>query len=231
MTQKPSDSGLLAERLLRLDSSAVSDSLDILGVCGVAGGIRRISTPQRVAGFVRTIRLVEIGKENGSTTHLGVRTIASASPDEVIVVAHGSRTHAAGWGGLLGRAALKLRVQGVIVDGAVRDLDELVELGLPVFARSATPVSARGRVVESEVDVDVEICGVPVRNGDLVIADGSGVVFVPFAIADEVITGAESVQRKELDMARRIDAGHDLKTVLGMDYEQLLSRASDRLWK
>lgn len=222
MPQRDAPDGDLIARLTTLDTGVVSDSLDILGLAGVAHGLSRFTTRKQVAGAARTIVLGEIAGALDPATHLGVRTIESASPGDVLVVAHNSRCDAAGWGGLLTRAAVGKGLAGIVVDGAFRDADECEELGMPIFARCVTPITARGRVVEVAVDVAVDVCGVTVRPGDLVIADGSGVVFVPAECAAAVIGGGEKIVAAEARMARLIDEGSELRSVLGAAYERML---------
>jgi len=83
---------------------------------------------------------------------------------------------AAGWGGLLSLAARVRGIEGVVVDGPARDIDEAGALEFQVFARSATPVTARGRLVEIGWNVPVTIGGAAVAPGDLVLGDLSGPV-------------------------------------------------------
>ena len=113
---------------------------------------------------------------------------------------------------------------GVVVDGAARDLDELGRLGVPVFGRSVVPVSARGRYVEVETDGAVEVSGVRVAPGDLLLADGSGVVRVEPERAAEVLDVAERLAAREDEMARRLEAGGSPSRILGEAYERLTAR-------
>ena len=173
-----------------------------------------------------------IGQHGGSSSprpgrHLGTAAIAAARPGDVIVVAAGGRTDAAGWGGILSLAAVTRQVGGVIVDGACRDVDESTELGLPVYARAATPRTARGRQAELAWDVPVLMAGISVDPGDLVIADGSGVVFLPAGRAAEIITAAERIAARETAMAMRIRAGEPSAQVMSADYENLLAVKPD----
>lgn len=154
--------------------------------------------------------------------HLGAGAIMAAAPGDVIVVEHRGRADVSGWGGLLSRGAIKAGIAGVIVDGAVRDVDEAAELGLPVFARAAVPVTARGRVAEHGFDEPVTIAGIAVAPDDWVLADGSGVVFVAAARIDEVLQRAERICAREALMARDIDAGRPIGEVMGADYENML---------
>ena len=214
----------LVERLLRLDTCAVSDALDRLGLSGVVLGIEPLSPPVKIGGRVVTVRLVDRTPENASTArHLGTAAIEAAGPGDVIVIEHG-RLDAAGWGGILSAAAKQKGVAGVVCDGAVRDIDEARELDFPVFARAAVPLTARGRVVEESFNRSVRIGGVDVSPADLVLADGSGVAFLAASKAREVIEAAEAIAAHEAKMKAAVLAGDPVSEVMGRDYETMLQR-------
>jgi regulator of RNase E activity RraA len=207
--------------------------MDQLGLAGVARGLRGLTVARRVTGPVRTVAL---GPADGGGTgrtpaaagrHLGTAAIEAAQPGDVIVVAAGGRVDAAGWGGVLSLAATMRGVSGVIVDGACRDVDESATLDLPVYALAGVPTTARGRQVEVGWNTPVDIAGVTVSPGDLVVADGSGVVFLPAGRADDVIAAAERIAAREAAMADRLRAGEPASAVLSADYEEMLSAWRD----
>ncbi|HXV61328.1 MAG TPA: RraA family protein [Vicinamibacteria bacterium] len=210
------------ERWLTLDTGAVSDALDKLGLAGVVSGIRPLTGPTKIAGRVVTVKLVEaIGPR--AHRHLCTAAIEAAEPGDVIVVEHRTRDDCAGWGGLLSAAAKTRGLSGTLVDGAVRDVDESRELGYPVFARAAVPKTARGRIVEDSWNLTVTIGEIEVHPGDLVIADSSGVVFVGAARERDVFEAAEAIARREHRMAEAVRAGTPVSQVLGDDYEWMTS--------
>lgn len=212
----------LAARLAGLDSCAVSDAMDRHGLSGVAVGIRPLTTTGRIAGRVVTVKLKPAGAEQ-PTRHLGTAAIEAASPGDVIVIDHQGREDAAGWGGILSTAARYRGLSGVIVDGACRDVDEARTLGFPVFATATTPRTARGRAVEESTGEPVTIRGIIVHPDDLVLADGTGVVFVPAAHADAVISTAEAIAAREAEMTRAVLAGQPVSEVMGHIYETLIA--------
>jgi regulator of RNase E activity RraA len=214
----------LVQRLLKLDTCAVSDALDRLGLTGVVLGIPPTAPPAKVAGRVVTMKLVDRNAENSATTtHLGTKAIQAAAPGDVIVVEHG-RFDAACWGGILSAAARTKGIAGVICDGAARDIDEARELEFPVFARAAVPLTARGRVVEVSHQEPVQIGRIAVAPGDLVLADGSGVTFIAAAKGEEVIAAAETIAAREALMKEAVLRGDNVVDVMGRDYETMLSR-------
>ncbi|HVS83689.1 MAG TPA: hypothetical protein VHE60_18300, partial [Pyrinomonadaceae bacterium] len=113
---------------------------------------------------------------------------------------------------------------GVVIDGACRDVDQSTELGFAIFARAAVPITARGRVVEDFFNQPIVVCGVAVSPADLVIGDGSGVVFIPAERAEEVIAAAEQLAERESQMVKAIMSGGSVSDVMGINYESLLNR-------
>jgi regulator of RNase E activity RraA len=114
-------------------------------------------------------------------------------------------------------------LSGVVIDGACRDIDEARDLEFPVYARSVVPMTARGRVMQDSFNQEIQFAGVQVHPGDLVIADGSGVVIIPREKEDEVVTAAELVARKEAEMAAGIRQGvSGLEMLEKLGYEQML---------
>jgi 4-hydroxy-4-methyl-2-oxoglutarate aldolase len=211
-------------RLAGLDTCAVSDALDALGLSGVALGLHALTGTTRIAGRVLTVdlRRSDAVPTTRASRHLGTAAVEAAAPGEIIVVSAGGRTDAAGWGGVLALAAVSRGVAGVVIDGACRDVDEARDLGLPVYARAGVPRTARGRLREVAWNEPVEMAGVTVRPGDAVIADGSGVVFVPAGHIAAVLARAEEIAAKEAAMAARVRAGEPISRVMSGDYENML---------
>jgi 4-hydroxy-4-methyl-2-oxoglutarate aldolase len=147
--------------------------------------------------------------------------IEAGGPGEVIVIEHHQHDQAAGWGGILSLAARTKGVEGVIVDGLCRDVDDSRDAGFPVYARAATPMTARGRILEDSMGEPIDVGGVRVEPGDLVIADWSGVVFVSAARAEEIIATAETLAAREAQMADAVRAGQSVVDVMGASYESM----------
>jgi len=214
----------LVKRLARLGTCAVSDALDRLGLKGTVQGIHAVWPSGRIAGRTVTVKLKQEAPGERSEHHLGARAVDAASASDVIVIANDGRDFVSGWGGLLSLGAHLKGVRGVVVDGACRDVDESRQLGLPVFARGAVPTTARGRVIEEATNIAVQVAHVTVNPGDLVIADGSGVVFIAAGRAEEVISTAEELAATEASFAQAIRAGHSMVEAMGPAYESMLAR-------
>jgi 4-hydroxy-4-methyl-2-oxoglutarate aldolase len=215
----------LLERLARLDACAVSDAGDSLGGSGALVGLHRLWPCGPMAGRVVTVRLVPAEEAPARKVHLGAAAISAAGAGDVIVVDNRGRLDCGGWGGLLTLAARAKGVAGVVIHGACRDIGEAEDLGFPVYGLATTPRTARGRVAEASTGDPVEITGVVVRTGDLVLGDATGVVVVPADEAEAVIGAAEGIVARESAMAERLRSGRAPEEVLGAAYEDMLRRA------
>ena len=214
------------KRLGRLDCCAVSDAMDKLGLRDrVVSGLEQRSTTRRITGRVMTYRLVaaeEASQQGGPPRHLGTSAIELARPGDVIVVEQRTGRDAGSWGGILTLGAKVRGVAGVIADGPVRDIDEARAYDFPVYCRGLTARTARGRVAEAETNCPVSIGDVSVTPGDYVIADASGVAFVPATEIERVLDAAEAIAAREAAMAKALLAGRPITEVMGADYEHML---------
>jgi regulator of RNase E activity RraA len=197
---------LLLERLAALDSTVVSDALDGLDLPAGLGALGPVWGAPRVVGRARTIAL-EPDRGGAPGPHLATTVVADARPGDVIVVANGGRRDVSCWGGILSLGCVQQGVAGVVADGACRDVAEAEELGLPVYARGVSPRTARGRLRQRATGVPVQVEDVTVAEGDLLIADDSGVVFVPRTRAEEVLEAAEAIVEREAAISADIRAG------------------------
>jgi regulator of RNase E activity RraA len=211
------------KRLLQMDSCAVSDALDRLGLPGAVTGLARVSTDRRIAGRVLTVRL-DRAEGRTSTRHLCTAAIEAAAPGDIIVCEQRTGLDAACWGGNLTIGAQMRGVAGVIVEGPVRDVDESRQLGFPVFARSVTGRTARGRIVEAATGEPIHVGDATVTPGDYAIADASSVVFVAQADIVRVVEAAELIVQRESLIARALREGRPASEALGANYEQMLKK-------
>ena len=213
-----------AARLAALDSCALSDALDSLGLPPAVTGLGVLGARVRVAGPVVTVKLAAGTAPGGSKRHLGTGAIEAARPGDLIVIEHSSGTECAGWGGVLSAGAQLRGVAGVIIDGPARDVDETVALHFPLYGRSACARTARGRVYEESFNDPIRIGGIDVQPGDYALADSSGVAFVPADRLDEVLTRAERIAERERLMIRALRNGEPITRVVGRDYETMLDK-------
>ena len=197
MNQSPPpvvDAGLL-ERLRNLPAANVGDAMDRLNA--LSSAIRPVWAGARIVGPARTVQ-VPGGDNNGLRAALD-----QAQPGEVIVVAAGGYADRALLGELIGERAISAGVAGFVVDGAVRDAEDLGGIGLPVFARGTSPAGPY-HDGPYRLDVPVACANVAVCPGDVIVGDADGVVVVPAADAEAVTTAAEAVHADEAGRRERI---------------------------
>jgi 4-hydroxy-4-methyl-2-oxoglutarate aldolase len=217
-------SDTLIVRLSKLDSCAVSDAMDKLGLAGAVTGLPPLWQCPRLVGRAVTVKLKPWVEGEQPKRHLGTAAIEAACLGDVIVVDNGGRTYAGSWGGILSVAAKAAGVAGVVADGACRDVDEARDMDFPVYARAGVSITARGRIVEESFQQPIEVCGVIVNPGDLVIADWSGVVFICADRAEEVLAAAEDIAAREIAMAEAVRSGKSPSEVMGASYERMTER-------
>ncbi len=210
-----------AERLSHMDSCAVSDALDKLGLTGAVTGLGRVSTDQRIAGQVRTVKL-DRAEGRPSTRHLCTMAIETSVPGDIIVCEQRTGLDAACWGGNLTIAAQMRGVAGAIIEGPARDIDESRQLGFPVFARAITGRTARGRILEVATGEPIQVGDVIVHPGDYVIADASSVVFIAQADIERVLEAAEAIWQREALISQALREGKPASQAMGANYEQML---------
>ena len=214
----------IIERLAKLDTCAVSDALDSLALKGATWGVRPLWQCPRIVGRAVTMKIKPAGLQQ-PTQHLGTAPIEAAKAGDIIVIDNGGKLEFSCWGGLLALSAKLKGLSGVVIDGASRDIDEARELEFPVYARGAVPMTARGRVIQESFNQEIQFAGVQCHPGDLVIADGSGVVIVPREKEEEVVAAAETIYQKEQEMADGIRKGSSGMQVLEkLGYEQMLKK-------
>ncbi|MBD9596409.1 RraA family protein [Ensifer sp. ENS05] len=214
----------LRQEMLSYDSCLISDACERLGLNPGLTGIERRSTQKRTFGPVVTVRLVT---HDGTVAkrHLGSAAVDAAVPGDVIVIEHLSRADCAGWGGLLSTAAKAKGVAGIVIDGLARDIDESEDLGMPVYARGVTPVTARNRVSEVSTNEPVTIGGIKVSPGDYVLADGSGVAFIPRDRLVDVVDTARKLIAAENGIRAMLERGIPISVAMNETYETLLGTA------
>ncbi|HVC88208.1 MAG TPA: 4-carboxy-4-hydroxy-2-oxoadipate aldolase/oxaloacetate decarboxylase [Gaiellaceae bacterium] len=162
--------------------------------------LRQVVPGSRVAG---PARIAVCAAGDNTMVHA---VIAHARPGDVLVLTSTEPAPVALVGELLATQAQVRGVAGILVDSAVRDLDELVQIGLPVWARFVRAQGAtKGKV--GALDVAVEIGGAAIRPGDLVVMDSDGALALPHERVAEVLPRALERAEQERTMRQRYLSG------------------------
>jgi len=141
-----------------------------------------------------------------------VEAIDKANKETVIVIdVNGGKT--AIWGELATNSAKMKGIAGVVIDGAIRDLDDILKMEFPVYSRYVSPNAGEPKGF-GEIGSEINCGGQIVRNGDWVIGDDSGVVVVPQEIAQEIANRALDVKEQENRIREEINRGSSLGAVV-----------------
>ncbi|MFF9644141.1 RraA family protein [Kitasatospora aureofaciens] len=185
---------------------------DAQGRMGAIGGLLPVKPSQKIAGPALTVNL--------SIDNLVdcMPLLAKAQPGDVIVVACHETTRTAMWGGLMSTLSLKAGIAGGIVDGAIRDVDEIRDLEFPVWYRSTvprpSPSAEHNRTEPVQFNVPVVIDGQIIAPGDIVVADENGIAVVSADAADDVLEGTRRQIAKERLIREKINSGATLQQLL-----------------
>ena len=172
----------------------ISDVMDSLGYTRMAlpSHIRPLDEGLKLVGRARTMLYADVYARPGPEQNdyeLEIQLVDGLGPGDVAVAACGASGRIAPWGELLSTAATMRGAAGAVMDGYVRDILSVRKLGFPVFAGGIAPLDSQGRGKVIEIDVPVEVGGVPVRPGDIVFGDADGCIIIPRDVEDAVIAG------------------------------------------
>jgi regulator of RNase E activity RraA len=198
--------------LLRIysPSCVVADAQERAGV--MRSYMRPLLPDTRFVGAALTVRL-EPGNQVDCLDALSV-----AQEGDVIVVDAAGETETSIWGGLMSGLCQMKGVVGAVVDGAIRDTDEIRDQGFPIFSKAVVPRSTHtpysGRMEPIEINVPIQCAGVLVNPGDLVLGDGIGVTVIPLENAAQVLEAARVLAEKEELTRAKIREGKTVEELL-----------------
>jgi 4-hydroxy-4-methyl-2-oxoglutarate aldolase len=172
--------------------------------------IRPLVDSWRVSGRALT---VSTAPGNNLWVH---RAIYRAEPGDVLVVSTGGGVEYGYWGEILATAALERNIAGLVIDGGVRDGAELATLGMPVFSRGRC-IRGTGKDADlgGGIGLPIEVTGVSIATGDIVVGDGDGVVIVPADRASAVAQAAAARLAKEDVVLDRLRKGATTLEIYG----------------
>lgn len=194
-------------------SSIVSDIMDELGIVGVVPASQFVPTIAGacVVGPALTVRNIMQREHAYESARAHVNKMAEfeahnlASPGDVLVIDGVSGI--SNMGGISAQTGKRQGEAGAVISGAIRDIAHSRSVGYPVWATEISPVTGKWRIETVEINGDVEIGGIRVSPGDIVLADDTGVCFIPRQRAAEVLALAEKKAAAETRKCKLIDEG------------------------
>jgi len=184
--------------LARLGSATVYEAGGRSGY--VEADLLQVVAGSAIAGPARTVRC---GQDDNLMVHAAM---ASVEPGDVLVLTMPEPAPVALVGELLATQAKARGAAGILVDASVRDVDQLVEMGLPVWARWVRIRGATKKVV-GEIDVPVVVGGATIRPGDIVVLDRDGAAVVEKERVAEVLAASREREQREVVKRARLEAG------------------------
>ncbi len=172
------------------------------GIRPMVAGIRMVGRAFTVKCFVGDAAAV-------------AKAIDLAHPGDILVIDAGGTLRASPFGSTSALAAQMKGIVGCVTNGSIRDLDELIELGFPVFA-AGNAVRGNVKLHPGWTDIPVSVGGVVVKTGDIVMGDSDGVLVVPAERAAEVYQQAVTQQEKEAEIEKRLRAGEPITKIFGI---------------
>jgi regulator of RNase E activity RraA len=217
--QRPGRS--LLQELLAYDglTPTLSDILDSMGLTGAVPGsvLKPVLAGKKIAGPAVTLKYIPERMtpaqsfQDKARARLADRdAYALTEPGDIVVIDGGGMAHVSAMGGLSTTVAKSYGLAGNIVDCGVRDIAEMRNLDYPVWSRGITPITGKFRFEAIEINGPIVCAGVQISPGDLVVADDTGVVFVPQKFIGEVIRRAIEASKKEEHLIHALQEGSSL---------------------
>jgi 4-hydroxy-4-methyl-2-oxoglutarate aldolase len=204
--ERPSED-FIAE-FIQVPTTALSDAM--VNLHTMDSGIHMMVPGHRLCGTA-----VTVATRAGDFLPI-LKGLELARKGDVLVIDNQSHSDTACWGEIVSTEAKVKGMQGVVVDGLVRDIEGIRSLGFSVFARGTVPrVSGRDNL--GEVNVVVQCGGVAVTPGDIVVGDEDGIVVVPARKAREVLHNARAVLEFEEEFIKKIKAGKSQVELFELD--------------
>lgn len=196
------------DRIASLSTSTLANALDDAGYHdNVMQGVHSVVAGSRFAGPAVTVREASgaFGSFRSEDFRVGAVIDAAKSGDVIVIDSGGCLCST--WGGMASFAAKFKGVAGLVVDGAVRDLEEIIEFDFPVFARHMVPTTGRMRISVEAINEPIVIYGVRVEPGDIIVGDGTGVVCLPRNDAEKIVSLGEQIGRDDASALEEMKAG------------------------
>lgn len=192
----------------------IANALDDLDLHGVITWLHPVVAGTKAVGPAVTVQERAAAKGSFPVEDFKVgHMIEAAAPGTVIVVDNGGAPVST-WGGMASYAAKLKGVEGLVVEGGVRDWEEQQEFGFPLFARHMVPTPGKTRLKVESIGEPITIDGVLIRPGDLIVADGSGICVIPIERAEEILAMTQRFAADDAQAMREMDNGLSFKEAL-----------------
>ena len=192
----------------------IANALDELDLNGVITGLNAVVPGTKAVGPAVTVRQQAGAKGTFPVEDFKVgHMIEAAGAGNVIVVDNGGNPVST-WGGMASYAAKIQGIEGLLVEGGVRDWEEQQEFRFPIFARHMVPTPGKTRLKVEAIGEPITIEGVLIRPGDLIVADGSGICVIPIDRAAEILEMTRRYADDDAQAMKEMDNGLTFREAL-----------------
>jgi regulator of RNase E activity RraA len=196
----PSPPRLPDDLLARFRGLASSNLADAMGRFNFLDPAIRMRSGLRLCGLAVT---VNARPADNLMVH---KALAVATPGDIVVVSTGGNTNSAVFGELMCTTAVAAKLGGIVVDGAIRDVERITALGFPAFSKTVSP-GACDKDGPGEINVPISCGGAAICPGDIVVGDDDGVVVVPAKDAADVLRLTTELVERETRRIAEIASG------------------------
>lgn len=173
-------------------------------------GIRALDVNMKVFGPAYTVEC------SGGNNLAIIQAVSCAPAGSVLIVNVHGHLQAGHVGDMLAKAAQIRGIAGIVIDGGCRDVDEVIRMRFPVFARGSNPHGTL-KLKNGKINQPTECGGVMIHPGDLIFADGSGVVVFSQSDAEIILEKAKEIAIREFEIVKKLRQGKAIIDVLGLD--------------
>lgn len=199
-----------AAQLTRLKELGAATIYEAQGQRGaISSSLRPIDPSLTVVGRALT---VDCGPADNLMLHAALE---KASPGDVLVADAKGFIEAGAWGDVLTAAAQQVGVVGLIINGSVRDAQEIIEMGFPIYSKGLS-IRGTSKTYKGTVGQPVDMAGTTVHTGDIVVGDRDGLVVIAESEVAESLRLAELRENKETGFREKIEQGATTVELLGL---------------
>ena len=204
----------ILQRLRNIATPTLANALDDIGFNGVMNNLHPVGLDMKIVGRAVTVQEVTGPYGSFSTEEFKVgHMIDAASPGDVIVVANNG-AQVSTWGGMASYSAKLKGIAGLVVDGGVRDREEIVEFSFPTFSKHMVPTPGKTRIKVLSINETIICAGVRVRHGDIIVGDGTGVLCLPIEHVEKITEDAEKFTTDDKKAMQEMENGLTFREAL-----------------
>jgi regulator of RNase E activity RraA len=204
----------MARRFAAISTGTLSDVMDSLGIPAVLTGIRAVTSNAKIVGSAVTVKEVSGTLGAYPQSDFGVGEIIDEADRGDVVVVDNDGQRISTWGFLASFSSKVKGIAGVVVDGGVRDLQQINGINFPVFARHVVPLSGKRRIKIESINRAISIKNVKIEPKDIVVGDDTGIVVIPAKVSSQVLEQAESLERLEQEYMPLLKSGVSLSELV-----------------